>query len=78
MESLNQGSDYKEVNRLAWSELANRGCDSSRPVTEQYFIDAQSWLDPDSWIDWSEVRHVLCLASGGANKPPCLPRSIVA
>jgi SAM-dependent methyltransferase len=27
-------------------------------------------LDPDGWISWEEVRHVLCLASGGGQQAP--------
>jgi SAM-dependent methyltransferase len=71
MGSLDQGAhDYRKVNRLAWSKLARRGCDSSRPASRQQFADARLSLDPDCWIDWSKVRQVLCLASGGGQQAP--------
>jgi SAM-dependent methyltransferase len=61
---------YKVVNRRAWTYLARHGSDSSKPFGEQHFAQARHWLDPDGWIRWHEVRHVLCLASGGGQQAP--------
>jgi len=62
--------NYRAVNRLGWSRLAEQGCDSSQPYGRKEFSHARYWLDPDGWIDWSEVRNVLCLAAGGGQQAP--------
>jgi SAM-dependent methyltransferase len=62
--------DYQSVNRQGWESLARQGCDSSQPFGEKEFSSAQYWLDPDGWINWRDVRQVLCLAAGGGQQAP--------
>jgi SAM-dependent methyltransferase len=62
--------DYKTVNRGGWTNLARTGCDSSKPFGPVEFRQARSWLDSNGWIPWREIRHVLCLASGGGQQAP--------
>lgn len=62
--------DYKTVNRKAWERLARQGNESSKPFGSGEFCCARQMLDPDAWINWEEVRHVLCLASGGGQQAP--------
>src|SRR5262245_24730460 len=72
MSGAHQGNarNYKTVNCRAWSRLAQQGSDSSRPFGKKEFTCARYWLDPDGWIDWPEVRHVLCLAAVGGQQAP--------
>jgi SAM-dependent methyltransferase len=65
---LERLGDYKDVNRLAWTRLACQGNTSSRPFDKEHIVEARSWLDPERWIDWTQVRNVLCLASGGGQQ----------
>lgn len=61
---------YRSVNRQAWTRLARQGSDSSRPYYTKDPSRARAWLDPSGWIRWEEIRHVLCLASGGGQQAP--------
>jgi SAM-dependent methyltransferase len=60
--------DYKEVNRSAWTRLAVQGNTASHPFDKQQLAEARYWLDPEGWIDWTRVRNVLCVASGGGQQ----------
>jgi SAM-dependent methyltransferase len=59
---------YKDVNRLAWTRLASQGNTASQPFGKKQLAEARSWLDPHGWIDWTRIRNVLCLASGGGQQ----------
>jgi GT2 family glycosyltransferase/SAM-dependent methyltransferase len=62
--------DYRAVNRRAWSYWAGAGSPSSQPVGDADFASAREWIDPRGWIDWDDVKTVLCLASAGGQQAP--------
>ncbi len=64
--------DYREVNRRAWTELAQRGYPSTRPYGPYQFAHARELVDPHGWIPWDTVKTVLCLGGGGGQQVPLL------
>jgi SAM-dependent methyltransferase len=62
--------NYKTVNRQGWTRLARQGIDSSMPIKAEDLPSATEWIDPSGWINWQEVKSVLCLACGGGQQAP--------
>jgi SAM-dependent methyltransferase len=63
-------ADYSRINRLAWSHLAQQGCDSSQPFRPGQFSNARRALDPTNSIPWDDIRSVMCLAAAGGQQAP--------
>jgi len=61
---------YREVNRGAWTYLAQAGTSSSHPYGPHHFAHARELLDPHGWIPWEEVTSVLCLGASGGQQAP--------
>ena len=66
------GTEYRGINRSAWSYWASVGSTSSQPVGDNDFAHARSWIDPYEWLPWERIQHVLCIGSAGGQQAPLL------
>lgn len=64
-EKVDDPDDYLSVNTAGW-DLLSLLDDPGKPDPET----ARSTLDPFGWIEWEQVKRVLCLAGGGGSFAP--------
>lgn len=62
--------EYEKVNRRAWQQLNNVGCEWTIPVSDSDLANAKEILDPYGWFPWDRLSRVLCLAAGGGQQGP--------
>jgi SAM-dependent methyltransferase len=65
-----KGAGYLAENQRVWDHWASVGSISSRPIGALSPPEARTMLDPDGWLNWHEIRRVLCLAAGGGQQAP--------